>query len=166
MPFTAKPKAVCVLNFSWVVTSSSHMACANMWSIKLKVPNISLCHQATAINNQHKKFGEDRLNASGDIIADRHTSEHNTALPYWGQSNNNSVSSLTTRNCDYNWTLILLLLYLQLTITLAKKSHICERGRITKMLLSYSTDEEISWMLNYCSIVSIPFSGLTLLNAK
>ena len=49
--------------------------------------------RATAIDNMHKKFGEDRTSSSEDVmIADRQThttdrhSHHDTPLPYWGRS--------------------------------------------------------------------------------
>jgi len=48
--------------------------------------------RATAIDNMHKKFGENRMCSSEDMIADRQTNtdkhvHHNTPLPYRGRSN-------------------------------------------------------------------------------
>jgi len=66
-------------------------------SIKPEVYNVSLYRQRRTepqvMGNKHKKFGEDRMYSSEDMIADRHTHthtnthihthtlDHNTLLP-------------------------------------------------------------------------------------
>jgi len=71
----AKPKAArephCL---SLVVMTGSFGLCADMMSsIKAVICNVSLSHQALAIGNMHKKFGDNRTCSSEDIIADRRT---------------------------------------------------------------------------------------------
>ena len=78
--FTAKPKAACALRFSWAVTSSNLGLWANMTSsMKPEVQRITAQPEedrAPAVDNIHKKIGEDQTCTSQDMIGDRQTHKH------------------------------------------------------------------------------------------
>jgi len=98
--FTAKPKAACALRFSWAATSSNLGLRATPSKHDVIHKTISTRRtttppeqgRATANDNTHEKFGEDRKYSSEDTIADRQTqtdrhTRHDTRLPYRGLSN-------------------------------------------------------------------------------